>query len=39
MWIEGWDPACRYDLTADQDFSYNFGFVAPELVSADGQQF
>lgn len=39
MWIEGWDPACRYDLTADQDFSYNFGFVAPELVSADGKQF
>ena len=37
MWIEGWDPACRYDLTAGKDFSYNFGFVAPELVSADGQ--
>ena len=39
MWIEGWDPACRYDLTASQTFSYTFGFVAPELVSADGQQF
>lgn len=39
MWIEGWDPACIYDLTASQTFSYTFGFVAPELVSADGQQF
>lgn len=39
IWLEGWDPTCLVDRTAKQEFSYNFGFVAPELVSADGQQF
>lgn len=39
MWIEGWDPTCLVGNTDSKQFSYNFGFVAPELVSADGQKF